>query len=254
MLQQNTDYEVASFAEVSSVINHFTPEMINDVVIRAIQNREVTFTSAKPNIPQALEANYNTQLQNYPQISAELNSAKTELYESIILLICQTFQLQFIGDESVDRYSAAFWIYDFFISKFDKYLIDFLSSYIIREADTFYQMLINKEDRKDTSAYTRRVFKGNALTIGMIHANLEWVVDNMLEFDCDLPDIITTAFGPQWVNVSGFLNSIIVDSGDFYKRIYAPFILENKALILTSIKFNLQSRVGVDISDFTVKH
>lgn len=254
MLQQNTDYEVSSFAEVSSIIHHFTPEMVNDVLVKAIETREVNFIGSKPNIPEALEANYRKQLEEYPQMSQEINSAKTEIYEYVISLLCNSFQLNFIGDESIDRYSAAFWLYDFLVSKFDKYLIEFLSSYIIRESDTFYQMLVTKEDRKDTTAYTRRVFKGDALAIGMIHANLEWVVDNMLAFDCDLPDIITTSFGPQWVSVSNFLNTIVVDSGDFFKRIYVPFILQNKALILTSIKFALQNRVGVDISDFTIKN
>ena len=251
-LQQNTDYEVVSFAEVASIINHFTPEMIDDIIVKAIANMEINYSQALPNIPQALEANYRQQMATYPEFAMDLNNAKTGVYITIIEKLCNSFGLGYIGDENTDIYSAAYWLYDFLISKFDKYLIEYMSSYVIREADTFYQILVQKEDKKETSSYTRRVFKGDNLAIGLIHANLEYVIDNMLHFDIDLRDIITTSFGPQGKHFADFLLSIIEDRGDFFRRIYVPFILANKAVILTNIKFSLQSRAGISVSDFTI--
>lgn len=252
-LQQNTDYEVVSFAEVASIINHFTPEMIDDIITKAIANMEINYSQALPNIPQAIEANYRQRITMYPDFSADLINAKNGLYQTIIMKLCSSFGLGYIASEDTDLYSAAYWLYDFLISKFDKYLIEYVSTYIIRESDMFYQMLVAKEDRKDTSSYTRKVFKGDNLAIGLIHANLEYVVDNMLAFDIALQDIVTTSFGPQGKQFADFILSIIEDRGDFFKRIYVPFIINNKAVILTNIKFSLQNRVGVSISDFTVK-
>lgn len=252
-LQQNTDYEVVSFAEVASIINHFTPEMIDDIITKAIANTEINYSQALPNIPQALESNYKQQITKYPEFSSDLNNSKNGLYQTIIFKLCNSFGLGYTGSDDTDLYTVAYWLYDFLISKFDKYLIEYMYTYIIREQEMFYQILISKEDRKDTSPYTRRVFKGDNLTIGLIHANLEYVVDNMLQFDITLQDIVTTSFGMQGKYIADFLLSVIEDRGDFFRRIYVPFVLNNKAVILTNIKFSLQNRVGVSISDFTVK-
>lgn len=252
-LHQNTDYEVASFAEVASIINHFTPEMIEDIIDKAIANNEINYSQSLPNIPQAIEATYKQQMERLPQFSADMIAQKTSLYYSIIEKLTRCFGLQYTGGETTDVYSAVYWLYDFLISKFDKYMIEYLSNYIMRESDMFYQMLVTKEDRKDTSSYTRRVFKGDNLAIGVIHANLEWCLDNMLQFDIELNDIITTSFGPQYKPFADFLNSIIGDRGDFFRRIYVPFILANKAVVLTNIKFTLQGRANVGVGDFTVR-
>ena len=59
-IPQNSDYDVVSFSEVASIINHFSPEMIEDIVTRGLESRQV-FTGGNPyNLPMALEANYNS--------------------------------------------------------------------------------------------------------------------------------------------------------------------------------------------------
>lgn len=248
-IQQNSDYEVISFSEISSIINHFTPEMVGDIVDKAIASKTISYTPTVVNIATAFKAEYQRCKDQYPQYTAELNAEELGVFYTIIEKMCKAYNLIYTGNEGTDIISAAEWMYDFFICKFDSYIVEFISSYILAEKESFTAMLSGKEDKKEPSSYSKKMFKGQNSDLSLIHANLLYVVDQMCVFDFSIHDIVTRSYGPSAIRISAFINSVVSDSGEFYSRICVPFIIENKAQIITNVKFILQNRSALNITD-----
>lgn len=246
-VQQNSDYEVVSFAEVSSIITHFTPGMIEDVIDRAISDKELSFVYSKPNIPEAIESTFVQALQKYPQFSQDINSARTQTYESVIAKLCSVFELTYIGDESTDRYTSALIMYDFFVSCFDKYIVEFIYNAINTDRETYYEYIMQSENRVETSPYIKKMFKKDN-KISTIVSNIPMILSNIITLDTSIYDIIQSGYGPLGKNYSLFLSNIIEDRGDFYVRMCVPFIRYNNASISTSLSFRFQSLSDVDMS------
>lgn len=251
MIQSNSDYDIMSSAEVANIVSHFTPEMIEDTIQQAIINNKVfAYGQMKPNLVQGINAMYNNT--DIDGISSDIKLARESAFNIIIESLCKNFNMSLspVVDQSTDRFTLANIMYDFFIYKFDKYIIEFLSAYIVKEASTYAGILNSMSDMKENSTYAKKMFKDQYADLGVVYTNTSWVLTQVLVADIAFTDMVYMAFGPQYKVFADMLCSNVVDCGDFFKMICVPIIRDNWAFVITNIKLSLQQRTGHAIAEF----
>lgn len=245
---QNSDYSIISNSEAASIICRFTPEMISDAVQEAIQNKYRDYSLTLSNIVDSIELTYKAAMAGIPEYSPELQSQRHDNYIQIINNVCGAHQLGFNYTDTLDAYSAASIIYDFLIARFNAHLIDFFVNYINREKSTIYDALELASKRKEASVYSKRLYKNNNSKLATIHANLEFVLANICEYDIDFERFIELSYLTDKPKAK-FLISILADNGDFYKRMIVPYFRIHYAILTTYIKMTLQGLSNVELDD-----
>lgn len=248
MINSNSDYSVVSNAEAASIINRFTPEMVEDVIDNALANKFRNYTNQLINIVAAIDQNQKLAMNSLPDKTNEIKQATDELYLHIIHKICNAHNLTFTGKDSDNLYSTAYILYDFFISQFNSYLYNFFSTYINREKNTLYEALELANKKKETPNYSKKIYKNDSPKLAVIHANIGYVLDNICAYDIDINTFIELACIPDRVKANYIINSV-VDNGDFFKYFIVPYLKQNYAVITSSIRFELQGIASAEISD-----
>lgn len=246
ILPQNSDYTIMSNNEAASIICRFTPEMIQDIVEEALQNKFRSYSMTLANIVESIETNYKMAQAGIPEYSTEIISQRYNTYRQIIDMVCNVHQLQYIQREGSDIYSDANFIYDFLIAKFNIYLVQFFVNYVNREKSMIYETLELASKKKEASAYSKKLYKNNNSKLAIIHANLEFVLQNVCSYDIEFDTFIELACIPDRVRAK-YLQSILSDCGDFFKRMIVPYYQQHYAQLTTQIKFALQ---GLSIAEF----
>lgn len=245
-LPQNSDYTIMSNNEAASIICRFTPEMVQDVIEDAIINKYRDYSMTLANIVDSIETNYRIAQTGMPEYNSEITSQRYNIYRMIIDQVCQTHQLSYLGKEEDDIYSAASIIYDFLIARFNVYLVQFFVNYINREKSMIYDTLELASKKKEASAYSKKLYKNSNSKLAIIHANLEFVLQNICAYDIDFDTYIEQACIPDRQR-SKYLQSILLDTGDFFKREIVPYFNQHYAQLTTQIKFALQ---GLSVAEF----
>ena len=129
-------------------------------------------------------------------------------------------------------------------------LISFFTNYINREKNSLYEALELASKRKEASPYSKKIYKNSNSKLAIIHANLEYVIQNICSYDIDFDTFVELSYIPERA-LSRFILSILQDNGDFFKRICVPYINENFGPITTQIKFALQEMATADFADLT---
>lgn len=248
MINSNSDYSVVSNAEAASIINRFSPEMIEDIIDNALANKFRNYTNQLINIVAAIDQNQKIAMSALPDRANEIRQTTDDLYMKIISKICIAHNLSFIGNDSSDLYSTAYSLYDFFISQFNNYLYNFFSTYINREKNTLYEALELSGRKKDIPSYSKKIYKNDSPKLAIIHANLEYVLDNICSYDIDFNTFVDLACIPDRVK-GNFIIGSLADNGDFFKNFVVTYLRENYALISSSIRFELQGLASVEVSD-----
>lgn len=248
LLPQNSDYTIMSNNEAASIICRFTPEMIQDIVEEALQNKYRDYSMSLVNIVESIETNYKMAQAGIPSYSTEIVSQRYNTYRQIIDMVCAAHQLQYLGGENSDIYSDANFIYDFLIARFNLYLVQFFVNYINREKSMIYESLELASKKKEASAYSKKLYKNNNAKLAVIHANLEFVLQNICVYDIDFDSFIELSCIPDRIRAK-YLQSILLDQGDFFKRIVVPYFNQHYAQLTTQIKFALQGLSVVEFND-----
>ena len=248
-LAQNSDYNIVSSNEVASIICRFTPEMISDVVESSLESKYRSYSPELANIVMSIEENYRMAQTGLPEFSSEIVSQRYNIYLQIIQQVCSTHNLQFIGmnNEAIyqDIYTAAYTIYEFLISRYNLYLINFFTNYINREKNTIYESLELAAKRKEASPYSKKIYKNSNQKLAIIHANLEYVIQSICSYDIDFEQYT------ELRNKARYISSLVIDTGDFFKRLCVPYIQNNFGPLTTQIKFALQEMATVEFVDLT---
>ena len=130
-------YNIISVNQLTEVLSHYDTNFVMSVVDNGIASRyNPNAVLSQPNIVAAWEQNFKQMLSEFaelPDAKARITSVRDETYREIINRICREFNLNFTIDEDVDLYSAAFYLYDFFVANFNTNLITFFYNYIVRE-------------------------------------------------------------------------------------------------------------------------
>lgn len=247
-LSQNSDFSIISANEAASIVCRFTPEMIEDLVEDALNNKYRNYSMTMTNIVEVIENNYKVSQSGIPEFSSEINSQRYNVYRQIIDMVCKGHNLTYMDEQTDDIYSAALWIYDFLIAKFNVYITNFFVNYINREKNMIYETLELASKKKDASAYSKRLYKNGNSKLAIIHANLEFVLQNICAYDIPFDTYLDLAYIPNR-QVSKYLQSILLDNGDFFKRQIVSYFNNHYAELTTQVKFSLQGLANVAFSD-----
>lgn len=248
-LAQNSDLIIVSDSEAASIICRFTPEMIHDIVEEAIQNKYRSYSMTLANIVGSLESNFKIASAAVPDYTNEVLSQREDSYRQIIAMVCNAHQLSYVATEGMeDIYSSAYHIYDLLISQFNIRIVNFFVNYINREKSMIYDNLQLSTKKKELSSYSKRLYKGVNSKLAVIHANLEFVLQNICAYDVDFETFLEIAYIPDRMQ-SRFLQSVLQDNGDFFKRIIVPYYQHYYAMLTTQIKFALQGFAAAELSD-----
>ena len=163
----------------------------------------------------------------------------------IILMICQYYNLRFyVPFEEIspdELYGIAHKLYDVFVASFSEYMINFFTSYIVKNADQIIQYLQSDPTTikpKETGVYDQKRYIDSKFIL--IHANINKIIYNMAAYDIDLPTLLSYMFDPVTWNR---MIQLLQDCGDIYKNYYAICITDQRytAGVLTNVKLRLQS-------------
>lgn len=230
--------------QLAGILSQFGDDYIMDIIKDSLNNRFRIYDLPAPNVVNAFEITFKDLTDGFTSNTDEILSTRKRVYTNIINIICDFYNFTFNQYDDTDYFSAAFWLYDIFVSNFTNSLIQFYTLYLIREAYSLNSALgleeLNKAN-ETTYMYSRKLFKDPK--IAGIHCNLEYVIDQISNFDIKLSDILNVTYTP---NIANYINSIIIDNtGLFFKNHYESFIYGKEAAdILTQIKLNLQQLGG----------
>lgn len=242
----NPEYNIISDSEISAVLSHFSPEMAFDTINFILQNK---FEYYRPgigngNIITGYETLFKTSITTYPEYNGEFKDKRDDLYRAIIQNICNFHALEYRENPAADIYTTAFYLYDFLVSNFSEGIILFFTKYITKEKNNIFDSLQMQELRKnkDSSAlYSKKVYD-NSSKLAVIHANMEYVLTNLLGFDISFEDIISILYNDN-KPVANLILSCICDTGDFYKNFYVRFVSTHLPEMITAIRLQLPSNV-----------
>lgn len=248
-LHTNTDYEVISNAEISSAISKYSLNMIDMSLDNILQYKSAGNITCFGigNMVVSYENNFKIDMWKYPQAAEEMKEMRIECYNIIIDKVCTAHLLSYHLPAEADIYTSASFIYSLLISDFYKICINFFVNYIIQEVDSLYKLCAKDDDSSSTHQYAKRRYNSKS-NLAFIHTNLDKVIDEMYGFDITIYDIIN--FGCTDKNVATFLNSVLIDNGDFYKNFCYPAVSGvNRPEAVTNIRLALMP-VNSQIKDF----
>ena len=134
-------------------------------------------------------------------------------------------------------------MYDFFVAKFNKYLILFYDRYLEAEKDhiytSFYLEDIGGKNKDISSIYADMVFSNDA-SMSLIVANLQYVLSHLKEMPVSDEYIYYTIYNDN--NISNLLSqNLMSDKGIF--RIFNKILFNNYLYptIITHLRMQIQS-------------
>lgn len=237
------EFSVATENELTEVLSHYSSEFIYSIVDQALKNRYNGIPLATmPNVVGAWEQNFKAIIAQYGEGSmTEVYRVRNETYREIIDTICKEFGLNFTIDDSIDLYSAAFYLYDLFVCKFTENMTTFFANYIYKERTAIYDSLglaDLKKNKDSSTVYGKKVFKDIKLAI--INANIDMVISQVASMDFPFYSIVMTIYGVNSELAKYFITIVSADN-EFFNRAYLSILNSDiRPEIITSIRFKLQ--------------
>lgn len=255
-LHTNSDYEIISNAEVSSVISKYSPDMIDMSLDEILKRKNAPSISPMANIIESYETNLKIDMAAYPQFQNDMLERRTELYTHIMDKICDAHGLSYTLPYNVDIYTVANYMYHFLVSGYYRSCISFFANFLTREAKSISAM-VNKPinlNGNTTHSYIVNRYENKTKddSIAIIHLNLHEVLKTIHTLDIPLASIIQLA----WANsplaeMANMLSTILTDKFNFY-HIYLSTIDANMAEAITDIRLQLLP-IGGSIKDYLEK-
>lgn len=245
------EYEITSEAEVSGILSHFEKEQILDLVDDNLKRKHIFRPNNPINLVASLETNFTILYSKFPGEKERIDNLREDTYRAIIYKLCNYYNLQF-NENNQDIYTIAYYLYDFLVSNFSTYVVNFFANYIIKEKDYLYNCvgLIEMKKNKDMSSiYSKKIHKDSKLAI--INANIEYVIEAITAFDIDLNTILSLVYSD--INIINLISSIISPIHDIFKDHFVPIVNNQyKPIFLTNVKMTLISYDNI-ISEETLK-
>lgn len=254
MLENNTDYSIVTDREISTVLSHFSPEMIRDVIENVLEDRVRPYSYSIGNLVSSYETNFRIARAQYPNYAEELENKRLETYEFILNKVCEYHSLSYAMEPNTDIYTAAVYTYQFLVSDYKKNIVSFFTNYILKEKNSIYDSLNLAEFKKNkdsSSIYSKKVYKGVNPKLLAIHANLNYVLEEISAFDIDLNVIIDYVYTHD-KQLSRFLQSFLGDNGDFYHNHFMNVINgPERPELITNIRLQLQPNI-IEMKEYLI--
>lgn len=240
-------YNIASEGELASILSHYNSDFVFNVVKTNIEQRTNKYGNViqMVNIVGAFEQQFRYMKDAYHSETSKIEEVRLSTYKEIINILCKDYQLEFYDTGDIDYYSAAYYLYDFLVCNFDNYVVSFFSTFVYREAPTLYEALNmgNLKKNKDTSTvYSKKLYEDPKFAV--IASNLGSVLYSISSYDIEFETILNTVLT---ANIATYIASIVKPITDFYRSIYAAYILneENFPVNLTNIRLDMQRRFAI---------
>jgi hypothetical protein len=236
-------YNIQAENEVAVLLSNFSTNYIFGVIQDILADRHTSFDIlSKPNLVISFESNFKSALSQYPSDRNNILQVRDQTYREIIDLICKDFQMEIRYDETVDFFTTAKYIYDFFISNYNSYVSLFFSKIITREKDGIYQSLHLEETKKSkdsTTLYNKRLY--NDPKIALINSNLTNVIGYITQVEFSMETILNYIYGNNVIATNLFMQHIFPQVS-FFQSAYCS-LLQNPALyplVITAIRLEIQ--------------
>ena len=242
-LSNSKVYEVQAANQVSVILSQFDSGYIMDVVEDTLKNMFEYFDIIpKPNIVQSFETTFKELHTIYPNDIENINQTRIETYQTIIEFICKKYSLRYIQTETIDTYTIAYYLYDFFVAKWNMYMVQFYVKYILNEKESFIPMLNMEEFKKSTDInikYNKMAFSKND-TLALIAINIPEILKMISNTQIMDQTIYSYIYSDQPFVVDIFESTIAANVPIFTRY---NSMLFNEALygpILTHIRMQFQ--------------
>ena len=251
-LKNNSDYEVISNAELSSVLCKYSPGMVEMILKEILLKKNNRLTDISNNMVSSYENNFKIDSQKFSQFQSDMLERRTELYLFIIDEVCNFHNLTYQEIPNTDIYSSAYYIYQFLVSGFRSTVITFFINLFKKEADEICNMLENSEvGSHPLYQFTKKRY-GSMSSLANIHGNLNQVLDMIGTFGIEFENIIDIVYSGSYENVevANFLKNSLKDNGYFFKDFIIPAVSGNmRPTAVTDIRLGLLPP-DVNLKDF----
>ena len=248
----NSVYNIESERAISDALAQFSPEFIMDTIKFRIEERFNSYQVSNPNLASAWEQYFKQLENNFPSSVMELQETRNQTFMELLQIIAKEGNFTILTENINDLFSTSFYIYDFFIANFSNYLVQFFTNFIIREKNGIYESLnlAERKRSKDSSTIYNKKFEGN-IKLAIINANLDYVIDNMTNFDIGFHTILENIYGNN--EITRLIESTFLPITDFYQDNYVPVINSNlRPIIITNIRMAIQQTMSHSDIDITI--
>lgn len=239
-LLNSGDYNIEAENACASLLSQFNSQYIFDICRWGLMNREVPSIIEKPNIVNSAEMCFNQMKITYPTDVPNITEVRDTTYIEIIDYLCKNDNFEFIDQGEETHMPLAQLLYYFLVCGYNRCLIGFFTAYIYDNKYDLYESLKigDLKKSKDTSTiYNKKFFKKD-LRLGLIIANIEYVISSICGNDIPFEQIIKYVF-PDLSTGSILLNSLrpVDDVFSKYKKtLFGPY----HAPIVANIQLSLQ--------------
>lgn len=234
MNSNNVVASIETDRAISAILSNFSEDYILSTITESLQYKFRPFNTRMPDFPTILMEKFALIRQNAPSYIEVVNEKETEVYNTIIDLLCSTYHLSVvdIGIPEEGLFTVCFYLYKILVSEFTERMINFFSDYIIQNCDSLLTY-ISDEKKTPKTSYSRRIYTQQNYVL--LYDNMEQILDIVAGLDIPFVQLMSYLSDDNTANLIG---TFINDCGDIYKYFYASFILDpsTRTDMITSIK------------------
>lgn len=242
-LMNNKVYEIQANNQLSVILSQFDADYVVSIVDDTLQRQLNTFDLiGPPNAVMACEYLFKEYYITYPNEHTNIDLGRDTLYREIIDRICKWMNLSFNQSPNTDIYTLAYYLYDFYVAKFNKYLVTFYNRYLDAEKDqiyaSFYLEDVGGKSKDMSSIYAQMAFS-NDKSIALIVSNLQYVLSHLREMTVSDEYIYQTIYRDNTITEL-LLNNVTSHNGIFNlfnKVLFNPYLYPT---VITHIRMEIQ--------------
>lgn len=242
-MMNNKIYEIQANNQLSVILSQFDADYVVSIVDDTLQRQLNTFDLiGPPNAVLACEDLFKEYYLTYPNEHTNIDIGRDTLYRKIINKICKWMNLTFNQFPNTDIYTLAYYLYDFYVARFNKYLVTFYDKYLEEEKDqiyaSFYLEELGAKNKDMSSIYSKMAFS-NDKSIALVVANLQYVLTHLRDMPITDEYIYRLIYRDD-VIVNLLLNNITSSSGVFAlfnKILFNPYLYPT---VVTHIRMEIQ--------------
>lgn len=227
--------------DLAQVLDNFNAEYVIHVMEDMLANRDYNNLLEKPNLVTAFENYFNIMRTQYLNDGENINQIRSEMYDIIISKLCSAYNLKFnFDDESISHYTAATFLYEFLISKYNAYIINFFTSFIINNKNTLFIGLKSTKAAKEPTIITQKIDP----ELLLISNNIAQVINLIYNYDIDLDYIFKTIYPDP--RIAMMMSTAFADYGNFFRDHYCAILANPEVLpvITVNIREQLNGLLG----------
>jgi len=236
---------VSNEYSMTQAIQTLDRETIISIIDEQIENPPSEYMPI-PNIVHSIQISFDALKTQYQYDTQNLNQTSNDIYYEIIDKLCQSFDLEFnTMDESIDKYTAAYYLYEFCISNRIHNIISFFVNYIMNNKDGIVYMLKNSCPIKQKSS---KLMYGGDEDYILIANNIVKILETASTLQFTLSDIYMTSYADM--RIAQFMDNAFADKIDFFHNHFYALVKDQskRPEIITGIQLMLQQVTAGNIS------